>query len=161
MGLFFAWDSTVRYEDGVARINLLLNRASPWLDVDSYLPYEGKVVIRNKTARMLYVRIPLWVDAKMVRCQVGSSAVKPAWFGRYLTFQDLAPRAVITVTFPVTERVERFGEFTARFRGNTVVDISPRLDSDSYPGYLRSHLRNERAPMKRTVRYASDKVLVW
>ena len=37
--------------DGHAQVNLLLNRASPWLDVDSYLPYEGKVVIHNKTAQ--------------------------------------------------------------------------------------------------------------
>ena len=67
----------------------------------------------------------------------------------------------ITVTFPEDYILERFGEFTARFRGNTVVDISPRLDSDSYPGYLRSHLLNDQTPLKQTVRYASDKVLVW
>ena len=31
-------------------MNLLLNRASPWIDVDSYLPYEGRVQLKNKTA---------------------------------------------------------------------------------------------------------------
>ena len=56
--------------DGVAQVNLLLNRASPWLDVDSCLPYEGKVVIRNKTAKRLYVRIPLWVNKREVQCHV-------------------------------------------------------------------------------------------
>ena len=29
------------------RYNLLLNRASPWMDIDSYIPYEGKVVLKN------------------------------------------------------------------------------------------------------------------
>ena len=43
-------------------MNLLLNRASPWLDVDSYLPYEGKMVIRNKTCERVSIRIPSWVD---------------------------------------------------------------------------------------------------
>ncbi len=45
MGIFYAWDGILRYNDGVARVNLLLNRASPWMDIDSYLPFEGKVVI--------------------------------------------------------------------------------------------------------------------
>jgi hypothetical protein len=49
MRLFYAWDVTLRYSDEVAQINLLLNRASPWMDIDSHLPYEGRVVlIRTK-----------------------------------------------------------------------------------------------------------------
>ncbi|MBI4531458.1 MAG: hypothetical protein HY709_08025, partial [Candidatus Latescibacteria bacterium] len=44
MGLFYAWEGSLRYAAGVAYVNLLLNRASPWMDVDSYLPYQGKVV---------------------------------------------------------------------------------------------------------------------
>ncbi len=35
----YAWDAIVRCTDGHARVQLLLNRASPWLDIDSYLPY--------------------------------------------------------------------------------------------------------------------------
>ena len=33
--LFYAWESVVRCQDGSVKVNLLLNRASPWLDVDS------------------------------------------------------------------------------------------------------------------------------
>ncbi len=41
--LFYTWESIVRAdENGHATINLLLNRASRWLDIDSYLPYEAK-----------------------------------------------------------------------------------------------------------------------
>ena len=36
---------------GQAIVNLLLNRASPWLDIDSYLPYDGHVKVQNKTAK--------------------------------------------------------------------------------------------------------------
>jgi hypothetical protein len=46
-----------------AKVNLLLKRASKLFDVNSHLPYEGKVVIRNKWARRIYVCIPSWVDA--------------------------------------------------------------------------------------------------
>ena len=31
-----------------AEVNLLLNHASRWLDVESSVPYEGKVVIREQ-----------------------------------------------------------------------------------------------------------------
>src|SRR5207249_3763965 len=62
VGLFDAWKSIVRYRDGQATVNLLLNRASPWVDVDSYLPYEGRIRLRNKTAKSLAVRIPGWVN---------------------------------------------------------------------------------------------------
>jgi len=50
IGFYHAWEGIIRENKGVAQVNLLLNRASPWLDIDSYLPYEGKVMIRNKTA---------------------------------------------------------------------------------------------------------------
>ena len=73
MGLFYAWEGMLGYDRGVAQINLLLNRASPWVDIDSYLPYEGKVVLRNKTAREAFVRMPLWVDRKAVRCTRGNT----------------------------------------------------------------------------------------
>ena len=64
LGLYEAWNGILAHSDGVVQVNLLLNRASPWLDVDSYLPYEGKVVLRNKTARKAHVRIPSWVDKR-------------------------------------------------------------------------------------------------
>ena len=44
-------------------MNLLLNRASPWVDIDSSLPYEGLVRIRNKVADTVAVRVPGWVPS--------------------------------------------------------------------------------------------------
>ena len=39
---YFVWEATTRFRDGVAQVNLLLNRASPWLDIDSYLALRGE-----------------------------------------------------------------------------------------------------------------------
>ena len=69
--MYCARESIVRCVDDAAQINLLLNRASPWLDVDSYLPYEGKVVLRNKSAQDAFVRIPFYVEEKTVSCRTG------------------------------------------------------------------------------------------
>ncbi len=109
MGLFYAWDAIVRYHDGTAKINLLLNRASPWLDIDSYLPYEGKVVIRNKTAKEVYVRIPLWAGKNAVHASLsGNELSNPTWFGRYLHVTGLKPQDILTIEFPMEERVEKW-----------------------------------------------------
>ena len=62
IGLYYAWESITRFRNGVATVNLFLNRASSWMDVNSYLPYEGKVDLHNKEAWMALVRIPNWVE---------------------------------------------------------------------------------------------------
>ncbi|MDO8686429.1 MAG: hypothetical protein Q7J78_07155, partial [Clostridiales bacterium] len=33
MGLFYAWDGILRHFNGVVQVNLLINRASPWMDI--------------------------------------------------------------------------------------------------------------------------------
>src|SRR5215471_1455565 len=108
MGTFYAWHGTLGYADGLAQVNLLLNRASPWLDVDSYLPYEGKVVLRNKTARQMCVRVPKWADKRQLRCRVNHMEIARHWAGNYLLITDLAPRDQVVVEFPVVETVEKY-----------------------------------------------------
>ena len=178
MGLFYAWDATLRYEDSVARINLLLNRASPWLDIDSYLPFEGKVVLRNKQATEAFVRIPLWVDGDKISCTVRGEPVSWNWFGRYLHLRSIAPGDAIVLQFPVEERTETWTKpdhqsylitaipggtkFDLRFRGNTVVEVTPPLMKDS-PLY-RNRLQQfsgEVAPMRTVTRQVTPLVLKW
>lgn len=145
MGLFYAWDATLRYENGTARVNLLLNRASPWMDINSYLPYEGKVVLKNKEAEEAFVRIPLWVNREDVRCRIGSEELPAEWFGNYLRFAGLQADDAVTIEFPMVERTETWtvGEtwgvphgwpvlnvgtiIAADFRGNTIVKLTPPI----------------------------------
>ncbi len=55
---YYAWEAITRYRDGIAQVNLLLNRASGWLDIESHIPYEGKVVLRNKACNGIHIRMP-------------------------------------------------------------------------------------------------------
>ena len=107
-GMYYAWKSIVDYNNKAARINLLLNRASPWLDMDSYLPYEGKVVIRNKTAGKISVRMPLWVDKNSVRSKIGGTVARPFWNGRYAVFDSVKGGDMLTMEFPVVESTETY-----------------------------------------------------
>jgi hypothetical protein len=132
--LYYAWHGITRFENDVATVNLFLNRASEWMDVHSYLPYEGKVVLKNKKARAALVRIPAWVAIDEVKSSVDAKDVNPARAGRYLVFQDLKPRADITLNFPLVESTGRYfihnKEFAVTFRGSTVIDIDPPMALD-------------------------------
>ncbi|OFX16897.1 MAG: hypothetical protein A2Z18_11405 [Armatimonadetes bacterium RBG_16_58_9] len=177
MGLFYAWEGTLRYADGVARVNLLLNRASPWMDIDSYLPYQGKVVLKNKAAREAFVRIPLYVDEKMVQCRIGSRKVVPEWFGRYLRLKPLKAGDVISIEFPEDERTERWSlaplsywsvsaTRNYRFKGNTLIEITPPPPGMHQPEWHLYKSRAEKykqaqAPMKKVLRYVTPQTLKW
>ena len=180
--LYVAWDSIISCEHSVAQVNLLLNRASPWLDVDSYLPYEGKAVLRNKTASAVYVRVPQWVDKTAVRCQVNEQPISPHWVGNKLAVTGVAAKDIITLEFPMVETTETYtlpsypDPYTLSMKGNTLVDISPRTErpihvkhgSDDgaifeigtgYPIYLRDHYKGDKAPMVETTRYVSSSIV--
>jgi hypothetical protein len=173
MGLFYAWDGTLRHEDGTTRVNLLLNRASPWMDIDSYLPYEGKVVLKNKGSREVFVRMPVWVDRKHVRCSIGQKDVQGVWFNNSLRFRSLQPDDVLTIRFPMKTKTEEWTIprvsgtqgpemqlHTCKFKGNTLAEMSPPLVPGS-PLYQRSYFLNKEAPMKNVTRFATPLVLKW
>jgi len=181
-GLYKAWSAILRPQGDGVQVNLLLNRASPWLDVDSYLPYEGKAVLKIKTARSASVRIPRWADRRAVRATVNGVERPNLWLGNYLLLRELRPNDVATIEFPMVATVERWTEktyettYTCEFRGNTLVDISPREDrprtlkcgmddgsvlpcATGYPIYRRDHMKTDRAPMKTVERYVAPRVV--
>ena len=163
-GMYFAWEGITRFRDGVATVNLFLNRASPWMDVDSYLPYEGQVVLRNKLAHTAVVRIPSWVDASSIRSSLDDKETHPSQAGRYLLFSGLKPRDVIKLRFNVSELTDKYTidgkQYAISFRGSTVVDISPRDNEEhGYPLYLRDNMKSRTTPMITKRRFVADRVI--
>lgn len=122
-GFYYAWDAIVKGSGDSATINLLFNRFSPWLDLESYLPYEGKVIIRNKKARHLQVRIPGWVRLGETQAFINEKPVAPAWSGRYACFYDLPLDAEIRIEFPQEEE--------------TVALLIPTMNSRQYRGVTK------------------------
>jgi hypothetical protein len=179
-GYYYAWDGITRCNNGVAQVNLFLNRASSWMDIDSYLPYEGKVVLHNKTAHTALVRVPGWADAAKFTCRIQRDAaptppseetaakfvqITPARLGNLLVFDGLHPNDQIVLEFPVPESTDRYTingkKYTVKFRGSTVVDISPRSDDPKtdYQIYLRDKFRAAKAPMHRVERFVAEKLV--
>jgi hypothetical protein len=136
---------------------------------DSYLPYEGKVVIRNKGASGVAIRVPSWVDARTLRCDLDGVRCEPDRIGRYLNVHGLPIDAVLTLTFPVTEKSMTYTvnantqweqQYTCQFRGSTLVDISPRDQAaTSYPLYQRSHMRRTVTPMRQVQRFVPTRMV--
>jgi hypothetical protein len=164
IGLYYAWEGITRFHEGVATVNLLLNRASSWMDIDSYLPYEGKVELHNKQARTALVRIPSWVAMEEVKSFVNDSPAHPARSGRYLVFESLQGGATLRLEFPNPEVKEEHtiaGEqYQFVLRGSTVIDIEPRpKDPDLITLYQRAQYRAKDAPIRTTKRFVPDKIL--
>ena len=165
--LYYVWESTVRYQAGNATVNLLFNRSSQWLDMDSYLPYEGKVIIHNKLARKLSVRIPGWVDKRAVRGSKNGRLVPLLWVGNYLVFDSILVRDIVVINFPLTQETVTYTMpfdqvYTLKLKGGTVIDISPRDESPvGYALYLRDEFKKDVAPLQRRSPYVPDTVIDW
>ena len=183
--MYAAWSAIVQCDNGNAQINLLLNRASQWLDIDSYLPFQGKVVIRNKTAQTISVRIPGYVDIAGVQSAVNGASRPGTVLGRYMVFNALQPKDEITLTFPLATTTEAYtlkwkqeefwkestdpgaqwkpadppAKYTFTFRGNTVIDVSPRDTGLGFPLYQREALKAADAPMINVQRYIAPRLV--
>ncbi len=156
--MYHVWDGIVTKEGDEVRVNLLLNRASAWLDVDSHLPYEGKVVLKIKDAPRVAVRIPEWTDVSRVSCRVNGREQEVSRAGRRVRVRDLKKGDEVVVQFPMreVERFERIGgvPYRLRIKGNTVVDIDP--EGNIYPLYQRDHYSQDKAPSRRVTRFVPE-----
>ena len=170
LGLAFAWEGALRCQGDTAQINLLVNRASRLADVDSYLPYEGKVVVHNKAARRIALRVLSWIDRRTLALTVGGLPRPIEWVGSYLLVDDLKPGDEVVMRFAVPEstvsytanhrvwRQERV--YTITLRGSTIVAVSPEADGPrDIPIYRRAHLRSDQAPMVWVDRFVPEREL--
>ena len=175
--LYYAWEGALRHDKGTVSVNLLLNRASAWLDVDSYLPYEGKVLMHVKDAARVAVRLASWIPRGELQTRVNGIAREGVRLGSYLLIDELKPGDTIALAFPVQESVATYTgnahrpggssskvretQYRCTFRGSTIVDISPRdEDPTTYPFYRRDHMRQDAAPMKKVTRFVPERTIV-
>lgn len=164
--LYYIWQSILDQKDGELRVNLLMNRASPWADVYSHIPYEGRADLKfKKPCRRVLVRMPEWITSGSgeVACKVNGASRKIHWEGRYVDAGAAQPGERLVVTFPISERTvkETIGDvpYTLTIKGNTVTTIDPR--GKVGPLYERAYYRADRAPRRKVSRFVSDETIVW
>ena len=158
--LYYVWDNILTDKGKQMRINLLLNRASPWADVSSWLPYKGKVKLTMKVARdKVLVRVPEWAEKDKVTSLVNGQAVKGAWDGNYLNVGKVTKGQTVKIEFPIQQTVIdtklRNKPCKVTMKGGTVIDITP--PEDMYPIANHEKYKADKAPMKKVTRFVSKK----
>ena len=166
--IFQVWRDMLSYQDGTLRVNLLLNRASKWADVDSHIPYTGRVDVKMKKKLDLEIRIPEWVEPEDVACKVNDESREIGFAGRYAKIGKVKKGQTVVMTFPISERTRKVhiqgppggvNEYTLIIRGNTVVSIDP--PGKYAPLYRRGHYRNGQTLYRKTTRFVSDENFGW
>ena len=175
--IYYAWESIVRNSGTSAQVNLLLNRASPGLDVESHLPYEGKVVLRTKGVEKVAVRVPSWVNRKNLRFRVNASDAAATWVGNYASFSGLKAGDMIQADFAVPEEAAVYTrvfstpplnsasseKYVCKFKGDTCLEVTGPDDyAVGYPAYRnRAHFSKTEAPVKTAQLYVAPKLYSW
>ena len=75
-------------------VNLLMNRASAWADVESYVPYTGRVDLKiKKPLKQIKLRAPEWVAGGSgdMKCTIDGRPRPLTWEGRYVTLAPSSP----------------------------------------------------------------------
>ena len=161
--IYRTWERMLRHQDGKLRVNLLLNRASPWADVESYIPYQGRVDVKVKQPVDLAVRIPEWVAPGETRCRVNGRDRNLGWDGRYAQVGSVLPQDLVSLSFPIFERTNKIRVEKQRFtivrKGNDVVSIDP--PGRYNPLYQRQHYRDDEPRWRRFNRFVSTERIDW
>ena len=161
--LYYVWENILHYRDGKLRVNLLLNRASRWADVDSHIPYVGQVDVKVKEPVDLSMRIAEWVKPEEVRVQVNGEERRIGWDGRYAVVGEVKPGDVVTMSFPIGERTDTVWIEKERYhlirKGNDVVAIDP--PGRICPLYRREHYRENTTRWRKVERFVSSEQVYW
>ena len=165
--LYYVWNRMIDFQNDQLRVHLLMNRASRWADVYSYIPYEGRVEVKLKRGcRNVQLRAPEWIRSSSPEliCKINGSPHTSTWEGRYVNVGPVKAGDKLMITFPIREQTvqEYIGpvKYTLVLKGSTVVSITPKgTNVPLYQG--RDRYRSNQAPLKEVTRFVSAEDIEW
>jgi hypothetical protein len=162
--LFYVWRNMLDYDNGTLRLNLLFNRASQWADIDSYIPYEGRVDVKVKQdLKGLEIRLPQWVTPNEATASVDGVKRPLSFDGRYAKVGAVKSGQTVQFTFPIFESVVKESiqgtEYTFVVRGNDVVSVDP--PGKYRPFYQRAKYRLGYPQYRKVNRFVSAENFDW
>jgi hypothetical protein len=132
--LYQVWSNVITEEQDRVSVNMSLDRATPKVQVTSFVPFEGRVRLTVKQDTKLRWRRPAYCSPGDVHV-TGSGpeiGVKPQ--GPYLDFGSVPAGTVIDLSFPLPQRLQSLTlgnrgfqqyRFDVDWRGDTVMAIRP------------------------------------
>lgn len=161
--IYYVWQHILSCDGEALRVNLLLNRASRWADVNSEVPYRGRVEVKVKQDLEVDIRLPEWVQPAQARCAVSGSRRQLTFDGRYARVGRVARGDAVALDFPIGERTDTVTienqEYTITRRGHDVVHIDP--PGRNCPLYQRGHYRGGETLWRKVTRFAPERELAW
>jgi len=144
------------------------------------------VVVTNKTASTIAVRIPQWVDRNAVAATLNEKPADGFWTGNHVVYTGLSPKDRLVIQFPVPESKETYTvkwkktdfwqegtdpgknwkndtpeKFTLTMKGGTLIDVEPRTRDAAYPCFERDAFKATTAPMHQVSRFVSEESIPW
>lgn len=150
-GLYLACEHAISRTSDEIRVNLLISWGTPYIEVVSYLPYEGRLDLHPTTDKPIVLRCPDWLQSNRVRVQSRDShriSAEPPH--NYLRISKVTPGSRIVLRFDQPERWRMHTvagrDYRALWRGDTVLKLLPA--GRPYPIFLRDSLRAGKPPFK-------------
>lgn len=161
--IYYVWENALTHSNGTLRVNLLMNRASHWADVDSHIPYTGRVDINIKQPVDLSIRLPEWAKPEETQCGVNGEKRELSFAGRYAQVGNVQPRDSVALTFPLAKRADCIHvekrTYRVLLRGNTCVAVDP--PGANCPLFQREHLRQDETRWRTTTRFVAEQTVDW
>lgn len=159
-GLFMGWSNIITKIKDTVRVNFLLNRGSTQLDVNSFLPHEGRVEIQiHEDIKNLEVRIPKWAGFNQVIIQQKMNGKLKTRTGKdesswvkdcFYRIGPVRKNEKVNIEFPLSEyeTIEKAmgQEYKVKWRGDDVIHISPE---GKYKPLYNNRKVYSTAPMKK------------
>ena len=148
-GLYDLWHHAADDDGRRARVHMAFSRPTAWGDILSHIPYAGRIEVRMKADRALGIRVPGGVaPAEVSACRNGAP-VAVGTKGGYAWLEGLRAGDVAVLCHPLPQSSRAYpvpgvGVFTARFKGDTVVAMTPQ--GACAPLYQRARYLQSDAP---------------
>ena len=128
------------------------------MDIDSHIPYRGRVDIRIKQNQRLEVRIPEWIRPDELRVEINGRPSRMDFSNRYAVLGNVRKRDEIVLRFPISERTEKRTiegfDYAFVVRGNDVVSVDP--PGKYLPLYQRGHYRGSETLWREVTRFVAE-----
>lgn len=142
--IYTAWSNIVSEDGSNVYINLSFNRNHAAAQVISYLPNDGRLAVVAKKAGTFSLRPPSMIPQEMVEARRNGTPAPTQWAGDYVRFDGVKPGEKLEISYPLVSFKQKFSvgvgdyakEYTASWKGSTVVDIDPR--GKTWPIFVRS-----------------------
>ena len=128
--------AAIKKSDGIY-INMSVTADTKYANLVSDYESDSKLSITAKESADYYIRVPEWTDYESVTVKLNSKELNVEFDGpqcRYISVKNVKSGDIINVDYPLVRLTQRISqttdrgtrEFTYKWLGNSVLEVSPK-----------------------------------